>query len=106
MSWKPPWGINQGAKAGGQALKVRLRTAESSLFHFCSLQKERFSKRKRNLAHYTMAGFASFNALERFQSSCALFGSVKGAVFLRKTPLDCVVPVYSNSGTAVRPMQS
>jgi hypothetical protein len=46
--------------------------------------------------------FASQWILERFQNSCALFRSVKGGVFLRKTPLDCAVPVCSNSGTAVR----
>jgi hypothetical protein len=46
--------------------------------------------------------FASQWILERFQNSCALFRPVKGGVFLRKTPLDCAVPVYSNSGTAVR----
>jgi hypothetical protein len=70
MSWEPPWGINQGAKAGERALKVRLRTADSSNFQFCSIQKERFSNRKRNLAHYTAARSASQKkALQQFQSN-------------------------------------
>ncbi len=42
------------------------------------------------------------DALERFQSSCAVLRFVKGGIFLRKMPLGSVLSGYCNSGTAVR----
>jgi hypothetical protein len=41
------------------------------------------------------------NALEQFRNTRRLFGGIKGGLFLRKTPLECVLPVYTNSETAI-----
>ena len=40
-------------------------------------------------------------ALEHFRNTCRLFERCEGWLFLRKKPLECVVPDYTNSESAI-----
>ena len=39
--------------------------------------------------------------LEQFRKTRRLFEGINGGLFLRKTPLECVLPVYTISETAI-----